>query len=340
MMTMPIRHILHILAALLLALCGATAASAHDARPLLLEVTEQADGKYVANLRVPDSVEAINRPTIDWPEICTIQQGETGAMGTATTQLLTCETGLRGQTMGVQYAGYNPSLPTLFRLIAADGGVTTQLLPPDELEWIVPEQPSLWQVARDYLQLGIEHIWGGIDHLLFVAGLLLLARSWRRVVLAVTGFTIAHSITLALAVLDLVRLPIAPVEAAIALSILFLAREIVAPHPDGLAARNPILVSSSFGLLHGFGFASALQEVGLPTGELATGLVSFNLGVELGQIVFIVVAFGLYAIVRRAGETFSATGELPQAQARRFAGYALGIPAGFWFIERSIPLLA
>ncbi|HSG34038.1 MAG TPA: HupE/UreJ family protein, partial [Sphingomonadaceae bacterium] len=271
------------LAALLLFILAAPA-FAHDARPLAITITEQQNHRYLAQLRVPPSVAYDNQPSLAWPENCTPALDEEGqpmpVIGGR--QVVTCEGGLAGRELSIGYAIYNPSLATLFRLELRDGSVITQLLTPDQQAWTVPQEPSLLQVAQDYLQLGIEHIWTGIDHLLFVAGLLLLAGTMRRVLLAVTGFTIAHSLTLSLAALELVRLPIAPVEAVIALSILFLAREIVAPHPDGLAARHPILVSSSFGLLHGFGFAAVLQEIGLPRGELATGLLSFNIGVEIG----------------------------------------------------------
>src|SRR5262249_35013809 len=155
-----------------------------------------------------------------------------------------------------------------------------------------------YEVAIGYLKLGVEHIWQGIDHLLFVTGVLVLARTRRRVVLAITGFTLAHSLTLCASVLGLVRLPVPPVEAAIALSILFLAREIARPDPYGIAHRFPIAVSSIFGLLHGFGFAAALREVGLPPRELALGLLSFNLGVEIGQLAFIAVMVAILFALR------------------------------------------
>ena len=167
------------------------------------------------------------------------------------------------------------------------------MLPPDELVWIAPEDPNWRTVARDYIVLGFSHIWEGPDHLMFVAGLILLARRPKRILLAVTGFTAAHSITLSLATLDLVHLPIPPVEAMIALSILFLAGELARKDSGSFSHRFPIALSFTFGLLHGFDFASALGEIGLPRGELAVGLVFFNLGVEFGQIAFIAAAGAL-----------------------------------------------
>lgn len=324
-----------VLAALVAALlCWPAIARAHDARPLAVTVTERSDGRHLATVKVPSTVALDNRPVLVWPKTCRPQ----GAGG-GTSQLAICAGGLRGQTLAVRYPIYNPSLATLFRVETADGEVLTELLPPERQAWRVPQQPSPAQVALDYMRLGIAHIWQGIDHLLFVTGLLLLAGTTRRVLLAVTGFTIAHSITLSLAVLGLVRLPVPPVEAAIALSILFLAREVARPHPEGLAIRQPVLVASSFGLLHGFGFAAVLQEIGLPTRELALGLFSFNAGVEIGQILFIAAALALAWLVRRlagvkGGFTFALEG-----RARLAAGYALGIPAGMWFIERMLPVL-
>lgn len=333
--------LLRVLPILLLAALAAPAA-AHDARPLAVTVTEQQDGRYLAEIRVPPTVAADNRPIIAWPANCTQALDEEGhpISLSSSRQAMACEGGLAGQTLGVRYPLYNPSLPTLIRIEGARGVVLTQLLTPERLDWRVPAGPDALQVARDYARLGVAHIWSGIDHLLFVAGLLLLAGAMRRVLLAVTGFTLAHSLTLTLAALDLVRLPIAPVEAAIALSILFLAREIVSPHPDGFATRFPILVASSFGLLHGFGFAAVLREIGLPRGELATGLVSFNLGVEIGQILFILAALALFWAVRRAKGMAQTLSFAIEGRPRRLAGYGLGILAGFWFIDRAAPIFA
>jgi hydrogenase/urease accessory protein HupE len=242
--------------------------------------------------------------------------------------LLSCPGGLEGRGLRVGYPLYNPSLATLFRLTKLDGTVLTQVLAPDRTTWSVPEDSTWTSVALSYLELGLRHIWTGVDHLLFVSGLLLLAGTLRRVVLAITGFTLAHSITLSLSALGLMRLPQAPVEAAIALSIIFLAYEIARPKPDGLARRYPLLVSSSFGLLHGFGFAAALREVGLPTQELALGLLCFNLGVEIGQLAFIIAVLAVFGWAMRVVR--SSNLETPGS----FWGYALGVPAAFWLFQR------
>lgn len=314
----------------------AGAAQAHDSRPLSVNVAEQGKDLYLARLRVPPTVELDNQPQLTWPANCRVLNDRLGdgALSPSETVVVACKGGLEGQHLKVRYPIYNPSLATLFRLSELGGKVLTRVLPPDRLDWAVPKQPGLLQVAAGYLKLGVEHIWTGIDHLLFVTGLLILAGSARRVLLAITGFTIAHSITLSLSALGLVEVPVPPVEAAIALSILFLAREIAMPSPDSLAGRFPILVSSSFGLLHGFGFAAALREVGLPKNELAVGLLCFNLGVEIGQIVFIAGVIAVFLAVRKAVQAGGLILAPLQGRLTVLAGYGLGIPAAFWFIQR------
>lgn len=322
--------------AVLAGLAGTGEALAHDARPLSVNIVGQGGGLYIAHIRVPPTVPPEDLPRVTWPNACAVLSDDTKALASSgfETTTLRCKTGLEGLHIKIAYAAFNPSLATLFRLSETDGKVLTRVLPPDQLDWQVPKAPGWQAVAIGYLRLGINHIWTGIDHLLFVTGLLILAGTMRRVLLAITGFTIAHSITLSLSALNLVVLPEPPVEACIALSILFLAREIASPFPDGLAGRFPIMVSSSFGLLHGFGFAAALREVGLPTKELAVGLLCFNLGVEIGQIVFILSIVALAVIVRRA----IAMGGLDltpfKSRLGPIGGYGLGIPAAFWFIQR------
>ena len=169
---------------------------------------------------------------------------------------------------------------------------------------------------------------------------LLLAGSARRIFWAVTGFTLAHSITLSLSALGVLVVPVAPVEAVIALSILFLAREIAVGRPQSLANRYPLLVSSSFGLLHGLGFAAALSEIGLQSDELVTSLFSFNLGVEVGQILVILPVLFVAWLAGRGSVArhFPALGRVRPALPTVCA-YAIGVPASFWFLDRVIPLI-
>ena len=312
------------------------AAEAHDARPLSVSIVEQGEGLYRVVLRAPPTLETANAPSIVWPETCNVRETAPLRMDLGGTSLIACRGGLEGRTLEVRYPVYNPSITTLFRVEAASGNVTTAVLPPDELRWVVPEEPSWLTVAKDYLITGFEHIWGGPDHLLFVAGLMLLARRPRRILLAVTGFTAAHSLTLSLATLGFVRVPIAPVEAMIALSVLFLAGEVAREGSDSFSHRYPIVLSFVFGLLHGFGFASALGEIGLPTRELATGLLCFNLGVELGQIAFIAVAASAVMAWQRVRVLLEPPrGAVLEARARVVGTYMLGVPAAFWFFERA-----
>jgi hydrogenase/urease accessory protein HupE len=328
--------------ALLALVAAGGAALAHDARPLSVEVTEHGQDLYLARLRVPPTVAADNQPKIVWPVGCRIlsDRAGDGPVAPSETAEVACKGGLAGKTLAVRYPIYNPSLSTLFRVVPSSGETVTRVLPPDQPSWTVPRKPSVAEVAAGYLRLGIEHIWTGVDHLLFVTGLLILAGSMRRVLLAITGFTLAHSVTLSLSALDIVRLPGPPVEAAIALSILFLAREIAAPSPEGIAVRYPVLVSSSFGLLHGFGFAAALREAGLPKGEIAIGLFSFNLGVEIGQVAFIAGLLGLLFIGKKAIRLVRAPRAADHALLTRLAGYGLGVPAAFWFVQRVVLMAA
>jgi hydrogenase/urease accessory protein HupE len=209
------------------------------------------------------------------------------------------------------------------------------VLPPTQAQWEVPKAASWRTVAHDYLILGVEHIWAGVDHLLFVTGLLLIAKTPRRIAWAVTGFTLAHSVTLSLSTLGVVRLPLPPVEAGIALSILFLAREIARPDTESLARRYPLAISAFFGLLHGFGFAAALRAAGLPRNEIGAALLFFNTGVELGQLAFIAIMVIVIRVALRVSRTIGVV-PAPELLSRlqSLSAYALGVPAAYWFVER------
>jgi hydrogenase/urease accessory protein HupE len=317
------------------ALISATA-NAHDARPLSISISGQTAGVYRVVVQTPPTIEAQNRPVILWPGQCAVTDNDTVASSDAAIALLSCPDGIERGLIRIDYPFYNPSITTLIRLSYADGSVVSAVLPPDELSWQVPAEPTLLGVARDYTALGFRHIWQGIDHLLFVAGLLLLAKQVRRIVWAVTGFTVAHSITLSLAALGLVRPAVAPVEAMIALSIVFLATEILRADDKSFGYRFPIALSFVFGLLHGFGFASALGEIGLPRNELATGLLFFNLGVELGQLAFIAVIATVLLAARPAVRRLRGLRLPGPARIEVACAWCLGIPASFWFFERTV----
>jgi hydrogenase/urease accessory protein HupE len=221
----------------------------------------------------------------------------------------------------------------LVRVVRADG--TTQLgrLTPVERSFLVTASPGAFEVAHTYTVLGIEHILLGFDHLLFVLALLLLVRSLRRLIATITAFTVAHSITLVLATLGVLHVPGPPVEASIALSIVFVATEIVhgLQGRPGLTARRPWLVAFAFGLLHGLGFAGALAEVGLPENQIPTALLFFNVGVEIGQLLFVCGVLLVLAAWRQVSQRL--TVQLPR-WAGYVAPYAIGGLASFWLLER------
>ena len=214
-----------------------------------------------------------------------------------------------------------------------DGQESTTLVHPSQPWFELSAAPSKIHVAGAYLRLGIEHIWSGLDHLLFILGLMILVKGTRRLVATVTAFTVAHSITLAGATLGFVRMPQQPIEACIALSIVFVACEIVRSRQgsQGWTERWPWIVAFTFGLLHGFGFAGALNAVGLPQTAIPVALLFFNVGVELGQLLFIAAISSVMGLarwlVRRA--------VIPQPTwAWRIAPYSIGGVAAFWMIQR------
>jgi len=250
---------------------------------------------------------------------------------------MTCPEGLAGREFEV--AGL-PQTQTdvLLRVDYLDETSYNHRLTPDEPRVVIPDRPSSLDVITTYLLLGVEHILLGIDHLLFVLALLLLVRGVGRLVATVTAFTAAHSITLGAATLGFVRVPSAPVEATIALSILFLASELArrrggAPSgPEDLMTRFPWIVAFSFGLLHGFGFAGALTEVGVPEQAVPLALLFFNVGVEIGQLLFIAAVLALGWLIRRAALP------VPSGWARATA-YGIGTVAAFWVCERTLAIL-
>ena len=217
----------------------------------------------------------------------------------------------------------------LVRIERLDGTTQVARITPTNPSLLIEASPSMWQVSGTYLVLGVEHILGGIDHLLFVLALLILVKGWKRVVGTITAFTVAHSITLAVATLGFVHIPGPPVEAVIALSIVFLATEIIRGQrgQSGLSAKWPWIVAFTFGLLHGLGFASALSEVGLPQQAIPLSLLFFNLGVELGQLLFITVVVVLVSAAKRIPINVPRRAELVPP-------YAIGALAMFWVIQR------
>jgi len=313
-----------------------TSARAHESRPLYVEITETAPLSFAVRWKIPPTVDVRNAPEITMPPGCVAPTDLGSGRGSLRKMTFHCESEPAGQALGIRYPAFNPSVTALVRIERASGEKHSILASPDQVEVIIPERESFGAVARDYMELGVEHILEGYDHLLFLVCLLLIAGTGRRILVTITGFTLAHSVTLALSALGIVRVPVPPVEAAIALSIVFLAVEIVRGDKNSLTYRYPIAVSSSFGLLHGFGFAAVLGETGLPQTEIPTALLFFNLGVEAGQIIFVAAVVLAYQAVRLAGNTLLHRDLSLDAlrPLQKPAAYAVGILAAFWMVER------
>ncbi len=334
---MTVRSVL----ALLILFVSATA-QAHDARPNYVQITETETNNFSVSWKVPSSMPGGALPYPTLPEDCAAERQPAWQQAGAEyvgQQVFRCQQGLSGRVVGIEFPIINPSLSTLYKIKLANGEEYLRILKPSETEWTVPDAENRFAVATEYTWLGIEHIWSGIDHLLFVACLLFIAKTSRRLLITITGFTVAHSITLALSTLDLVRIPTPPVEAAIALSVVFMAWEIAKGNDNSLAYRYPVAVSSSFGLLHGFGFAAVLRDIGLPQTELPTALLFFNVGVEIGQILFVLaLLMGFYvlrpAFVRllRSGRD----GDVHWASLTAPASYLIGAVASWWMFERVV----
>jgi hypothetical protein len=306
---------------------------AHKLQPAYLEISEQGSGNFnvlwkrplVGNQpmdiypRFPQNCSNLTEPVLR-PTDVAIERW-----------LISCgESGLTNQTIVIDGL-VNTVTDTLVRVDLADGSMHTSVLRPDAPSWHIPEKPSKLEVAKSYLGLGVEHILGGFDHLLFVLGLLLIVRSTSLLIKTITAFTLAHSVTLTMAALGFVHVSQTPVEAVIALSILFLANELSKQNrgEPGLTSRAPWLVALSFGLLHGFGFAGALSEIGLPQTEIPLSLLFFNVGVEIGQILFVVAVLVIQMFIRRIRLKWP-------LWVQQVPAYGIGSLAAFWFIQRTI----
>jgi hydrogenase/urease accessory protein HupE len=243
-----------------------------------------------------------------------------------------CEGGLEGQEVRIDKLEASRT-DVLVRYDFSDGRGETHRLTPDNTGFQIPTQPSSLEVVRAYLVLGFKHILSGVDHLVFVFALLLLVKGVRLLILTVTAFTVAHSLTLAGATLGFINLPSPPIEAMIALSIMFVAAEIVhgrQGHP-GLTEKFPWVVAFTFGLLHGFGFAGALAQIGLPESSIPIALLFFNVGVELGQLFFIAIVLALIAAGTWLMKRYDKT---PWPWAWAVPPYAIGGLSVFWIVQR------
>ncbi len=319
----------------LAAVLCASPAAAHESRPGYLELTEISSGRYDFFWKQPARGDLILRMDPVFPESCRQagskeRQAAPGAL--MTRGAIDCEGGLRGKT--IRIAGLETTLTdVLLRVYHEDGASETHLIRPVETSVVVGGS-SRGERAASYFRLGVQHILMGVDHLLFVLGLLLIVQHRWMLVKTITSFTVAHSITLAIATLGYASAPLPPLNAAIALSILFLGPEIVRTWrgETSFTIRHPWVVAFAFGLLHGFGFATGLTAMGLPTNEVPLALLLFNVGVEIGQIAFVV----LIVLLERS---FRVLEVVWPRWAHAFPGYAVGSLGAFWTIQRTVMLI-
>ena len=325
-------------------------ALAHSFAPAVLDLREFDAGRFDVLWKLPglDSgsfADGVETPRPHLPTSCRDINAPPGAAdsGPLYWRVDCGPAALRGETLWVNGLD-GTRLDVIVRISWNDGTTTSAVLRRSDDHFLVPPGRggasaggvnhgatggvAVGTVLWSYGRLGVAHILLGLDHLLFVLGLLLLVKSWRTLVKTISAFTVAHSLALALAVLGLVHVPAAPVEALIACSIVLVAFELTraAQSPRTLTHEYPWVVAFAFGLLHGLGFAGALAEVGLPPEQIAVALVAFNVGVEIGQLAFVIAMMGPLAILARVTSTWPRTRLIP--------AYAIGVVATAWTFER------
>lgn len=306
-------------------------AIAHELRPAYLDMREQAPGEFAVLWKVPALGDLRLGLYVRLPDSCKPTAEPIGVIEAGAyfeRWSVACPGGLKGREIIVDGLR-STATDVLVRIEYRVGATQVARLTPEAPALVVADMQSGLEAALTYCLLGIDHIITGFDHLLFILGLMLLIRDRWMLVKTITAFTLAHSITLAGAVLGYLSLPQKPVEAAIALSIAFVASELVKAQsgPRRLSEAYPWIVAFAFGLLHGFGFAGALKETGLPQVDVPLALFTFNLGVEAGQLLFIAAALiGFKAV--------SALFTVPIAQGRLAAAYLIGTTSMVWLVMR------
>src|SRR5450432_4730590 len=318
-----------------------------DLRPGYLELRQTAVDTYSVLFKSPARGEDLRLAVyLKLPEGTTDVSAPRAAFGDGAyveRRIIRRDGGLAGHAVTIEGLSAT-STDVLVRVESLAGAVQTERLSPTNTAFVVQATPGAGEVAATYLRLGVEHILFGFDHLLFVLALVILIRDWRRVAVTVTAFTIAHSITLVAATLGFVNVPGPPVEACIALSIMLVAVEILNARQGkpSFTERLPWLVAFSFGLLHGFGFAGALAEVGLPHHAIPVALLFFNVGVETGQLVFVAALLSLIWLLRYAASQLLAAALVKRAFDRLDVtiAYGIGVVAAYWLIERTTAFFA
>lgn len=305
---------------------------ADDAQPGYLELKETTSNRYTVTWKVPYVRGRALELSLKFPEeVSNLTEPVVRELSNARVERRIIQAGANGlidkriDILGLE----RTNTEVLMRVLFANGAVSTILFKPYQPWMIIKGPRTAGEVVWDYTLLGFEHILIGFDHLLFVLALLLIVKGIKPLLLTITAFTVAHSITLAIATFGWIWVPAPPLEATIALSILFLASELLKVNNGeySLTARYPWLVSFSFGLLHGLGFAGALSEVGLPEHEIPLALLMFNVGVELGQICFVLVMLAMISILKKVYINWP-------KWTQKVPAYAIGSMAAFWFIQR------
>ncbi len=332
-MQSSVRHAAVRIVAMLVAALGCVAqAQAHESRPAYLEVKETAPGQYSLLWRTP-MLAGMRLPVVlELPQdVRNVRAPETDQLADSVVERRWIDAG-KGGLAGrrIDFPGLPLTITdVLVRVDRLDGTTTTAIARPSH-PWVeIAATQTRWQVMGAYVVEGMRHILFGADHLLFVLGLLLIVRDRWILVKTVTAFTVAHSITLAIATLGYAQAPALPLNAAIALSILFLGPEVVRVWrgETSFTIRHPWVVAFAFGLLHGFGFASALTSAGLPPQDVPIALASFNVGVEIGQLAFV----GLVLALERSFRILEV--HWPR-WVQALPGYTVGVLGAFWTIQR------
>lgn len=302
----------------------------HEIRPAYLQIQQVGTNSYDVLWKVPVTE---GRILEIYPESDIIKSSELlseQVLADSRIQKYRWETSNTVSGAVIRFPRLSMSLIDVLLLIELDGGLTYNLMAQPESPFVeIPIEPNPWTVVITYVTLGVEHILMGFDHLLFVLCLVLLIGDKKKLLLTITSFTVAHSITLALSTLGWFVLPSVPVEAVIALSIVFLAREyyFYSLGEMPLSAKAPWTVAFIFGLLHGLGFAGALADIGLPQANIPLALLFFNIGVELGQIGFIfLVIFSAYLLFKFY--------DFRKVWIQKAVAYSIGGISSFWLIER------
>jgi len=322
---------------LLMCVLAAASTVAHEVRPALLKISEVSDQKFLVSWKVPALG---NRRLAIAPEFAagfsSSKERVSGFSSGASIQSWYIA-GRELTDTDIVFTNLSSTMTdVLVQVSFQDGRYQTELVRPSAPVFHVSARDSHFKVFQSYMELGIEHILLGWDHLLFVLGMILLVTGKRRLLWAVTGFTVAHSITLVLATLDIIHVPAPLVEAIIALSIVLLAVEVTKYRQTGVetfALRSPWIISIVIGLVHGLGFAGALSDFGLPVHARVTSLLAFNLGVEFGQLLFIVLLMFVAVFSKRL--------KLPFRQPIRFATtWLIGLFGAFWLVQRTAGIVA